>query len=474
MVLDYLIFINDFLWNNLVLWVLLLGGIFFSVYLGLVQIKQIGKALKLLLHNKKTSQKQLSSFQALCTSLAQRVGTGNLAGVATAISAGGEGAIFWMWVTALLGGATSFAECSLAQVFKVKAKDGSFYGGPAYYIHMGLKSKTLAVIFSLFLIISMGFVLNAVQSNTIAQGLKSSFSLNSSHVGLVLAFFSGLVIFGGLKRISVVAQFLVPFMALFYLLLTAFVLVKYFTLLPDLFLRIINKAFGIESITGGVIGHGVKQAFRYGVARGLYSNEAGWGSAPNVAASAHVDHPAQQGFMQMIAVYIDTLVICSCTAVMILLAPNIDLSETGIALTQQAAFIHFGNYGTIFIAIAVMLFGFTTILGNTFYGEINIGFLSTKKRYIFIYRLLVLLMVFGGTISQVPLVWVMADIMSACMTLINMTVIIILSNIALKTLKDFSFKTKHHKKIDFCLQDIGLEITSYDLAFNKKSKIKQK
>lgn len=454
MFLQILTLANDFLWNRLVLWFLLGAGLFFTIYLGCVQIRFFRQSLQALFMAKATDKKQISSFQALCTSLAQRVGTGNLAGVATALTYGGEGAIFWMWMTAILGASTAFAESTLAQVFKVKKNDGTFYGGPAYYIHAGLKSKTLAVIFSLSLITALGFVFNAVQSNTIAQGLKSGFGLDPLICGISLAICAGAIIIGGKKRIANVAEVIVPIMALAYLAMTLFVVLNHLAEVPLIIKNIINSAFSTQAAVGGVLGHTVKEAFRFGVARGLFSNEAGWGSAPNAAASADVAHPVQQGLVQMIAVYIDTLLICTSTAVIILLAKNVDSSLTGVALTQAAAQYHFGYSGKIFIGLAIFFFGFTTILGNTFYGEANVQFIFKNPQWIKIYRAMVLSMVVAGSCLEVPTVWQMADFMSAIMTMINLTSICLLAKIIKKTTDHFSHNFVHgqafsHDKIGF-------------------------
>jgi AGCS family alanine or glycine:cation symporter len=468
MILQLLSSINDLLWNRIVLWFLLFAGIFFTFSLGFVQIRFFKASVGALLNSKATNKKQISSFQALCTSLAQRVGTGNLAGVATALTYGGEGAIFWMWITALVGSSTAFAECTLAQVFKIKKPDGTFFGGPAYYIHAGLRSKTLAIVFSLSLIIAMGFVFNSVQSNTIAQGLLIGFGLNPLICGIGLSLFSALIIFGGKKRIAQVAEILVPIMAMAYLAMTFYVLVKHISEVPALLSRIIDAAFASKAVIGGVFGHTVKEAFRFGVARGLFSNEAGWGSAPNAAATADVDHPVQQGLVQMVAVYIDTLIICTSTAVLILLADNLDQNLSGIALTQAAAVFHFGESGKTFIAIAIILFGFTTILGNTFYGESNVQFISNRKGMVQGYRILVLLMVTLGSILEVPLVWQMADLMSAVMTLINLSALILLAAIVKKTTQHFTTKFAHNHGFSF--KEIGLVHTSsYNFAFEQKT-----
>lgn len=461
--------INDFLWNRIVLWFLLFAGLFFTVHLRAVQIRYLKQAVGALLLSKNKKKKHMSSFQALCTSLAQRVGTGNLAGVATAITYGGEGAIFWMWVTAILGASTAFAESTLAQVFKVKRPDGTFYGGPAYYIHAGLRSKALAVAFSLSLIIALGFVFNGVQSNTIAQGLKAAFGLDPLLCGIVLAFMSAIIIFGGNHRISRVAEILVPVMALGYLAMTLVVLFIHVHEVLGLLERIVNSAFTTKAAVSGVFAHTIKEAFRYGVARGLFSNEAGWGSAPNAAASADVKHPVQQGLVQMLAVYIDTLLICTSTAVLILLAKDTDPSLTGIALTEAAAVFHFGTVGKFFIGIAILLFGFTTILGNTFYGEANVQFISKRPFVVQLYRMLILAMVIIGSVLEVPVVWQMADFMSAIMATINLLSILLLATIVKKTTNHFRAKFCEPENVLFSFDQIGLcHYFDYDFAFNEK------
>lgn len=467
MLLSILTSINDFLWNQIVLWFLLLAGLFFTFYLRFVQVRFFVRSISTLLTSKSADKKQISSFQALCTSLAQRVGTGNLAGVATALTYGGEGAVFWMWVTAILGASTTFAECTLAQVFKIKKADGTFFGGPAYYIHAGLRSKPTALIFSLSLIIAMGFIFNGVQSNTIAQGMLTAFHLDPLGCGFALAALSAIIIFGGLKRIARIAEVLVPVMAMSYLAMVIYVLLFNWQEVPSLLSRIIHAAFTTKAAIGGIVGHTVKEAFRYGVARGLFSNEAGWGSAPNAAATADVDHPVQQGLVQMIAVYVDTLLICTSTAVLILLAGDIDPELTGIALTQAAAVYHFGAIGKIFIAIAIGLFGFTTILGNTFYGEANVRFISGRPMVIQSYRLLVLATVVIGATLEVPLVWQMADLMSAIMTMINLSAIILLATIVSKTTRHYSDKFCTKERRGFSFSQIGLFSSStYDFAYD--------
>ncbi len=470
MFLNFLISANAFLWNKVVLWLLLFTGIFFTVYLRFVQVRFFKQALKALIQRSRGSKQQISSFQALCTSLAQRVGTGNLAGVATAITYGGEGAIFWMWMTAIVGSSTAFAESTLAQVFKLKKADGSFYGGPAYYIHAGLKSKLVAAIFSIFLVIALGFVFNGVQSNTIAQGLFLSFGISPLYCGVFLALFSGMIIFGGKQRIARIAEILVPFMALSYLAITLYVIVIHFNELPNILFRIVSAAFNSDAAVGGLLGHGIKEAFRYGVARGLFSNEAGFGTAPNAAATAHVSHPVQQGLVQMIAVYIDTLLICTSTAALILLAKDVDYSLPGIALTQAAAAFHFGDIGTYFIAVAIVLFGFTTILGNTFYGEANISFLTPRKDIQLVFRLTVLAVVVTGSVMEVPVVWEWADLMSATMILINLTSVTLLATIIKRAMSHFEQKFAKTPECGFSFGQIELSIDApYHFAYDETS-----
>lgn len=470
MLLEILTGANNFIWNHVVLWFLLLAGVFFTFHLRFVQIRFFLQSIKALLSSKTKDKKQISSFQALCTSLAQRVGTGNLAGVASAITYGGEGAIFWMWITAILGSSTAFAESTLAQVFKIRKRDGTFYGGPAYYIHAGLRSKPLAIAFSLSLIIAMGFVFNSVQSNTIAHGLSAGFGISPWITGVSLALLSALIIFGGKKRISKVAEIIVPIMALSYLAMTFYVLLTHLFEVPDLLNRIFNDAFNAKAAIGGIAGHTIKEAIRHGVARGLFSNEAGWGSAPNAAASADVGHPVQQGLVQMLAVYIDTLLICTSTAVLIMLARDMDPSITGIALTQAAAVFHFGPIGKIFVGIAIMLFGFTTILGNTFYGEANVQFIINRPIAINVYRLLILGMVVAGSLLEVPLVWQMADFMSAIMTVINLSSIILMATIIKKTTNHFSAKYCTKEPVSFSFSQIGLiHVSDYNFAYDDQS-----
>lgn len=466
--LNLLVLINDIVWYRVVLWLLLVAGLFFTFNLRAIQFTMFFKALGVLLSSRKSNGKKISSFQTLCASLAQRVGTGNLAGVATAITFGGKGAIFWMWVTALLGASTAFSESTLAQVFKVRKGD-SFYGGPAYYIHAGLRNKHLAVLFSLCLVFALGFIFNAVQSNTIAQGLANCFDIHPLYYGSSLAIMAGAIIFGGPRRIFKTAELLVPVMAGIYILVTAYVLITNAPLVPKLIKEIFEQALAIKPAIGGAVGYSIREAFRYGVARGLFSNEAGWGSAPNAAASADVGHPAEQGLIQMLAVFIDTIVICSLTAFFILLSEHKE-GLTGIALTQAAAQYHFGIVGKYFIALAIVLFGFTTIVGNTFYGETNIKFICQKAWVINAYRIIVLLMVILGTMIEVPTMWQLADLMSAVMVIINLFSILLMTTIIKKTYNHFRIKYFSTKESYFSFDKIGLlNVHGYDFFYDKEN-----
>lgn len=471
MILDFLVSVNSFLWSNIVLWLLLVCGLFFTFYLRFIQARFFTQSIKALVRGTRANKQQISSFQALCTSLAQRVGTGNLAGVATAITYGGEGAIFWMWMTAIVGSSTAYAESTLAQVFKLRRRDGSFYGGPAYYIHAVLKSKALAVIFSISLVIALGIVFNGVQSNTIAQGLEIGFGLPPIWCGAVLAAFTAFIIFGGKQRIAKIAEILVPIMALSYLAMTLYVVLLHYAEIPALIMRIVGSAFTSDAAIGGAVGYSIKEAFRYGVARGLFSNEAGFGSAPNAAATAAVKHPCEQGLVQMIAVYIDTLLICTSTAFLILLAGDLDSNLTGIALTQAAATFHFGQFGQFFIGLAIVLFGFTTILGNTFYGEANVQFFTERKSAQLLFRLAVLTTVIFGAVLDVPLVWECADLMSATMIMINLSSVALMASIVKRTSSHFAQNFLHDAQHTFTFAHINLKISApYEFVYDTSPK----
>ncbi|MGM9926372.1 MAG: alanine/glycine:cation symporter family protein [Bacillus sp. (in: firmicutes)] len=432
--------LNDIIWTYILIAVLLVLGVFFTVKTNFVQFRYLGEMFKLLTDKATISadgKKGISSFQAFCISAASRVGTGNLAGVATAITLGGPGAVFWMWLIAFIGGASSFIESTLAQIYKVKDRDG-YRGGPAYYIERGLKSRTLGIVFSILITVSFGLIFNSVQSNTIAMAFNDSFNINTAVVGVVLAAVTALIVFGGIKRIAHVVQVIVPFMAVAYIILALYIVVTNFTEIPTVFALIFKNAFGIDQAVGGGLG----AAVLYGVKRGLFSNEAGMGSAPNAAATANVTHPVKQGLMQTLGVFMDTILICSATAFIILLSGTYTSGAEGINLTQLALAEHVGSWAGPFVSLAILLFGFSSIVGNYYYGETNIEFIKDNKMLLNVYRLASVAMVFFGSVASLGIVWTLADLFMGFMALINLVAIAMLSKVAIKALKDYTAQRK--------------------------------
>ena len=437
--------INDFIWTYILIAMLICIGLYFSYKTKFVQFRYIKEMFRLLgdgLGKKDKGKKGVSSFQAFCISTASRVGTGNLAGIALAVVAGGPGAVFWMWIIALIGSASSFVESTLAQVYKVKEED-SFRGGPAYYMEKALGKRWMGVIFSILITICFGLIFNSVQSNTITLAFNEAFGVNRAIIGIVLTIVTALVIFGGVKRIAKVSETIVPIMAIAYILVAIFVMLKNITLIPSIFKIIFESAFGVKEFVVGGLGAALMQ----GIRRGLFSNEAGMGSAPNAAAAADVTHPAKQGLIQTLGVFTDTIIICSCTAFIILLSDptfsTIGNSHlTGIQLTQNALTSQVGSWGSIFIAVCILLFAFSSIVGNYYYGESNIEFLSVNKHYLTAYRVFVILMVFFGSIAELGTVWTLADIFMGLMAIINLIAIVMLGKIAFKVLEDYARQKK--------------------------------
>ena len=388
--------INDFIWTYILIAVLIGCALFFTFRTKFVQFRMIGETLRLLIGSNSTAskdkdKKQVSSFQAFIVSIASHVGTGNLAGVATAIAVGGPGAIFWMWIIALLGSASSFVECTLAQLYKVKGKD-SFVGGPAYYMSIGLKKPWMGSLFAVLLIFTFPFSFNTVQSNTICAAFHEAFNFDPTVVGIVLTVLTLVIIFGGIQRIAKVSSVIVPIMALSYVALALFVVVYNFKLIDDVVSLIITSAFGWNQAFGGMMG----VAMMNGIKRGLFSNEAGEGSAPNVAATADVSHPVKQGLIQVFGVFADTLIICTCTAFIILFSGvSFGSDSNSIQLTQQALSSQIGDVGDIFIAMAILFFAFSSIIGNYYYGEANVRYLTDKKWVLVAFRLMTCAMEFG-------------------------------------------------------------------------------
>ncbi len=383
--------------------------------------------------------KGISSFKAFTISAASRVGTGNVAGVAIAISVGGPGAIFWMWMMAMIGGATAFVESTLAQVYKVRDKS-SYRGGPAYYIDRALGWKWLSTLFAIMISVTYGFVFNAVQTNSIVAAVETSAGIDSMVVkigiGLCIAALTASIIFGGVQRIANVTQAIVPIMAVLYLILAIIVIAMNISQVPVVFSSIISHAFGLREFTGATIGTVMMQ----GVRRGLFSNEAGMGSAPNAAATASVSHPVKQGLIQTLGVYFDTWVVCSATAFIILLAnPDLHAGKEGIALTQSALSSSVGGWAIHFLTLIILFLAFSSVIGNYYYGESNIGYITKNSlKALNAYRTMVVLFVFGGAIGSIPLVWALADVFSGLLASINIIGIFPLAGVAVMLLKHFN------------------------------------
>ncbi len=434
-------FLNTIFWGYVLIYGLLAVGLFFTLRLGFIQFRHFGEMFRVIRGSRETDAAGITPFQALTVSLASRVGTGNIAGVAVALYLGGPGAIFWMWMVALVGMATAYSESTLAQLFKVKNEEGQYRGGPAYYIARGLGAPWAAVIFSIALILSFGLVFNAVQANSIAGAVEGAFGLPKLVTGLVIAALAGVVIFGGIRQIARVAEFVVPFMAGIYLLLAVVVLVLHIGEVPAMLGHIIMSAFGLEEAAGGVTG-GLAAAMLNGVKRGLFSNEAGMGSAPNIAACAvpQPHHPSSQGFVQALGVFIDTILVCTATALLILLSGTLDPESgvTGTQLTQAALETHIGFFGGTFVAIAIFFFAFTSIIGNYSYAENALTYLGlASKTGLTVLRSLVLLMVVWGAVQTVATVFDAADASMGLMATINLIAIVLLSGTVVKLTKDY-------------------------------------
>ncbi|MGM0851071.1 MAG: alanine/glycine:cation symporter family protein [Bacillota bacterium] len=436
--------LNDFMWSYILIVALIGLGLYFSLRTKFAQFRYLGEMGRLLTDKTTISaegKRGISSFQAFTISTASRVGTGNLAGVATAIAGGGPGAVFWMWLIALLGGATSFVESTLAQIYKVKDGKDGYRGGPAYYMEKGLNARWMGILFAVIITFCFGLVFNSVQSNTISLAMEEAYSFDRLTVGIILAVLTALVIFGGVKRIASVTQIVVPIMAVLYLILALFILVTNITMLPNMFVIIFENAFGIREVASG----GVGAAIMMGIKRGLFSNEAGMGSAPNAAASAGVTHPVKQGLIQTLGVFTDTLLICTATAFMIILSDQYTTGIDGIQLTQAALSFHVGEWADIFVAVAIFLFAFSSIIGNYYYGETNIEFIKYSPITLFIYRMAVLGMVIFGAVVKLDIVWSLADLFMGLMAIINLIAITLLAKIAISALKDYREQKRQGK-----------------------------
>lgn len=441
---DFITLINDALWSYVLMGVLVLCGVWFTWKTKGVQFRMIGEMIRLLadsatsgtdkLVDKDKGHKHISSFQAFAVSVATRVGTGNLAGVATAIAIGGPGAVFWMWIIALLGSATAFVESTLGQLFKQRHNQ-SFIGGPAYYIKKGLKKKWMAYLFAVLITVTFGLSYNSIQSNTICGAMKEAFGWNPLVVGIILSATALVIVFGGIHRIANVSSVLVPLMAVGYFLLVVVIIIMNLEHIPHVLKVIVTDAFGIEQGAGGALGVTIMN----GVKRGLFSNEAGEGSAPNVAATATVSHPVKQGLIQALGVFTDTLLVCSCTAFVILISGLYDVKElNGIALTQAALGSEIGSAGPTFLAVAILLFAFSSIIGNYYYGEANIRFMTNSKPVLTIYRILSGgVVVMFGALASLEMVWNLGDLCMALLTACNLVAIVILGKYVFRLLDDY-------------------------------------
>lgn len=432
--------LNDLIWSKLLIVMLIGLGLYFTIASRFVQFRYFSSMFRIFGEAFKRQPGQLSSFQALMLSVAGRVGAGNIAGVSVAIMLGGPGAIFWMWVVALVGMATSYFECSLAQLYKRREPDGTYRGGPAFYIQHGLGQRWLGIVVSILLLVTFGFGFNAVQSFTVASSLHDTFGLPTIVSGLILTGVIGVIIFGGIKRIASMADVLVPIMAFSYIGMALVVIGMNLSEVPATFAMIFKAAFGLEPAFAGGIG----AAIMMGVKRGLFSNEAGLGSAPNVAAVAEVKHPAAQGIVQALSVFIDTLLVCTSTALIILLSgvyqPGSEMA--GVVLTQTALAAEVGEWGRVFVSIALLLFVFTTLIYNYYLGENALGFFSQKRGPVVIYRVLVVALVLWGSVQDLGTVFAFADVTMGLLAICNLIALALLFKVGLRLMRDYDAQIK--------------------------------
>ncbi|MDK8878436.1 alanine/glycine:cation symporter family protein [Corynebacterium sp. MSK008] len=442
--------LNGVLWNIVPVF-LIAAGVYFGFRTLFVQIRMVPDMLKAVAETPKGKDREgrdldeeyggVSAFKAFTISAASRVGTGNIAGVALAISIGGPGSVFWMWLLALLGGATAFVESTLAQLWKTKDAEGNYHGGPAYYMTRGLGWRPLAVLFSAFLALTYGFVYNAIQTNSITAAIETSVGNDSvlvkSAVAGVLAILTALVIFGGVTRIASWTQVIVPFMAGAYIIMGVVVLVVNWREIPAMFELIVSHAFGLKEVAGA----GVWLAFTQGMRRGLFSNEAGMGSAPNAAASATVSHPVKQGLVQTLGVYFDTLLVCTITAFIVLLGPAVSYGMDdvqGVSLTQSALADSLGDWSAHAITAILFFLAFSSVIGNYYLAQTNLEYLTESKSALNIFRIVVIGFVIFGAFGSVPLVWALGDTMAGLLAIFNIIAIIPLGGVVLKLLKNFN------------------------------------
>jgi AGCS family alanine or glycine:cation symporter len=461
--------INNLVWSNALI-VLCLGvGIYFSISTKFLQVRYFREMIRLLFDGK-SSDKGVSSFQAFAIAISGRIGTGNIAGVATAIAMGGPGAVFWMWVIAFLGSASAFVEATLGQVYK-QVNNGEYRGGPSYYIEKGLGMKWYAILFAIATVISTALLLPGVQSNSIALSVENAFQIPVAYTGGAVALLLALIIFGGVKRIGKVAEIVVPFMAGGYIIMALIIIALNISNVPAVFGLIFRSAFDIEPAFAGIFG----LAVAWGVKRGIYSNEAGQGTAPHAAAAAEVSHPAKQGLVQAFSVYVDTLFVCTATALMILftgkynvanpnggfIVENIPGAKIGAEYTQMAIASHFPSLGAGFIAVALLFFAFTTIMAYYYIAETNLSYLdkSGNKWIKNGLRILILVATFYGAVKTAESAWTLGDIGVGIMAWLNVVAIVLLRKPALKVLKDYERQRKAGKDPVFIAKEVGIENT---------------
>lgn len=465
--------VNGWVWSPALVFLCLLAGLYFSFGTRFVQVRRFGEMARLLFSTDKTQKTGITSFQAFAMALSGRVGTGNIVGVATAIGYGGPGAIVWMWIIAFLGAGSAFAEATLAQIFK-ENHNGEYRGGPAYYIEKGLRAKWLAVIFAVCAVVACGLFLPPVQSNGIAMSFANTFNVNPAWIGLGVALLIGIVIIGGVKRIANVAQVVAPFMAIIYILLSIVILVIHVSEVPAVFGDMVRSAFGLNEALGGILG----STIAWGVKRGIYSNEAGQGTAPIVAAAAKVSHPVKQGMVQAFSVYVDTLLVCTATAVMILACKTYNiyaadgsmlyasqvaqLGEPDVSYTTAAISTLLGpGIGGLVVSFALFFFAFTTIMAYYYYAETNLVYLFGKGRKerlcIWILRICLIAAVFYGSLNKASLMWSLGDIGVGTMAWINIIAILLLSRLTFRSLKSYEKQKKAGKEPEFNSEDLKIK-----------------
>ena len=465
--------INGWVWSPALVGLCLLAGLYFSFGTRFIQVRRFGEMARLLFSTDKSQKEGITSFQAFSMALSGRVGTGNIVGVATAIGYGGPGAIVWMWIIAFLGAGSAFAEATLAQIFK-DSHNGEYRGGPAYYIEKGLRAKWLAVIFAICAVIACGMFLPPVQANGIAISFANTFDINPAWIGLGVALLIGIVIIGGVQRIANVAQVVAPFMAILYILLAIIILIIHTSAVPAVFGDMIRSAFGMNEALGGILG----STIAWGVKRGIYSNEAGQGTAPIVAAAAKVSHPVKQGMVQAFSVYVDTLLVCTATAVMILACQtyNVYNAQGGLLFASQVANLGEpdvsyttaaistllgGKIGGLVVSIALFFFAFTTIMAYYYYAETNLVYLFGKGRMeqvlIWVLRILMIAAVYYGSINKANKIWSLGDIGVGTMAWINIVAILLLSRMAFKALRSYEKQKKEGKEPEFDPDELNIK-----------------